>query len=315
MTDVEEMRDAFFDEVLQIAAGDSRVVVLTADHGAFALSKFESQFPERFINVGIAEQNMISMGAGLASTGKRPILYGIAPFMSLRVLEQITLDLAAMSLPVTIASVGAGFTYSTDGSSHLGLQDTAAVMTVPNLEVLNSSDPASTRLFAASTVTAIGPRYVRIEKGELPVLQRKEPDWLFEGCATVREGTSDLVLVSTGAVVHEVIRASEEIQLALGVSPTVVDVHRIKPFPGGRVTELLAGAKHVIAIEESYDALSIQLGMHILRSEVAPKFSSITVQERYFFEGSSRNHMLTLAGLSSDQIAARVSRVWSEGAR
>ena len=136
-----DMRDAFFERLVARARVDSRIVFLTADHGAFALKEFETHMPERYFNVGISEQSMIGVAAGLASSGKIVFAYGITPFVSLRVLEQLTLDVAAGQLPVNVISVGAGFTYSTDGPTHHGLHDIPVMMTVPHMNILNSSDP------------------------------------------------------------------------------------------------------------------------------------------------------------------------------
>jgi transketolase len=126
-----DMRDAFFDAVYELASENSDVYFLSVDHGAFSLERFQKTFPDRYINLGIAEQNMIGVSAGLSLSGKIVFSYGIAPFVSLRVLEQISLDLASMCANVNIISVGAGFTYSTDGPSHHGLQDLSAVLTTP----------------------------------------------------------------------------------------------------------------------------------------------------------------------------------------
>ena len=207
MTDV-DMRDAFFDAVYERAAENPDVYFLSVDHGAFSLDRYQRDFPDRYINVGIAEQNMVGVSAGLALSGKIVFGYGIAPFVSLRVLEQISLDLAGMGSNVNIVSVGAGFTYSTDGPSHQGLQDLSAVLTTPNITILNSSDPATTKAFAGMGVDRKGPKYIRIEKGVLPLLERIDGDDFTIGASLIASGT-DLTIVATGAIVHEAVKAAE----------------------------------------------------------------------------------------------------------
>ena len=160
-----DMRDAFFDAVYDEAAQNPSVYFLSDDHGAFSLERFQKDFPDRYINIGIAEQNMIGVSSGLSLSGKIVYCYGISPFVSLKVLEQISLDLAAIGSNVNIVSVGAGFTYATDGPSHHGLQDLSAVLSTPNITILNSSDPKSTQAFAKIATRQNGPKYIRIIDG------------------------------------------------------------------------------------------------------------------------------------------------------
>src|SRR5687767_11856912 len=113
-----DMRDAFFEELFQIALKDRDVVVLMADQGAMTFKKFEEKIPNQLINVGIAEQNMISVAAGLALSGKKVFVHAIANFTTIRCYEQIKVDLSIMNLPVTIAGIGGGFAYGSDGPTH-----------------------------------------------------------------------------------------------------------------------------------------------------------------------------------------------------
>ena len=110
-----DMRDAFFDKLYEYIAKDKNVLILTADHGAFGLQKIEKDYPSQYYNVGISEQNMISVASGLALTGKKVYVYAINNFVTLRAIEQINIDICSMNLDVNIIGVGAGFTYGTDG--------------------------------------------------------------------------------------------------------------------------------------------------------------------------------------------------------
>ena len=150
---------------------NNNIIFLTDDHGAFALEEFEKTLPKQFFNIGIAEQNLIGLASGLSISGKIVCCYGISPFVSSRVLEHITLDIAAMRSNVSIISVGAGFTYSTDGPSHHGLQEIQHILSIPEIVLLNSSDPFSTSEFAKIAASGNGPHYIRIEKGRLNTLK------------------------------------------------------------------------------------------------------------------------------------------------
>ena len=306
MGDQIDMRDAFFRELLRVAREDPRIIVLTADHGAQALVDFEREFPNRFINVGIAEQNMISVAAGLAAEGKRPVAYGIAPFVSLRALEQITLNVAAMQLPVTIASIGSGFTYSTDGLTHHGLQDVAALLSMPQMTVLNSSDPASTEAFARQVSTCLFPRYVRLEKGLRPSHTRAQGNWENQGWGTIREGDGGCLVITTGAISHSVANAADEVMKLRGALPTVVDVHRLAPFPDAGLFELIARSSSVLVVEEQYPALSQSISFEASSRGLVVDFNFLHAPLEYFHQGADRETMLARAGLSGSDILGRL---------
>jgi transketolase len=228
-----DMRDAFFDELVIAARRDSRIVFLTADHGAFALQALEQEQPDRYINVGISEQNMIGVAAGLAASGKIVFAYGITPFVSLRVMEQLTLDVAAMGLPVNIVSVGAGFTYSTDGPSHHGLLDMAALLAIPKLRILNSSDPRNTKSFIESAISSLRPHYIRIEKEKLGELNRNLPfkDTASHGYSSILGSEArNILVVSTGLITHKVSKILEGVSPSIIGSISHIDVHQIKPL-------------------------------------------------------------------------------------
>ena len=199
-----DMRDAFFEELVSQAKLNSNIVILSADHGAFALEEFAKDNPKQYINIGIAEQNMIGVAAGLAASGKIVFVYGITPFVSLRVLEHLTIDVATMQLPVIVVSVGAGFTYSTDGPTHQGLQDLAAILSVPGMTVLNSSDPVNTSHFVQRAIKEKKPTYIRIEKEKLQEFNRLNSNYQKDGYSLLTNGNSDLMIVSTGSISHDV---------------------------------------------------------------------------------------------------------------
>lgn len=298
------MRDAFFDELARTAENDDRIVFLTADHGAQSLDNFQAKFPERFYNIGIAEQNMVSMAGGLAAKGKIPVVYGIAPFVSLRALEQVTLDVASMNLPVTIVGIGPGFCYSTDGYTHHGLQDVGAMATVPNLRIFNSSDPKSTRYFASNIGIELKPTYVRIEKGQLVSLKRQESDWTDKGFGTVRNGSKSALILTSGAITHEVLRSCDDLERACGVSATVVDVHCLKPIPASDLVELISLHDQTLVVEENYCYLAKEIAFELSRESKTCRLESLAVPERYYTQGGPRQLMRSLGGVANAEITA-----------
>ncbi len=143
MTDLVDIRDAFFDKLYNIAKNDSQVIFMTADMAAFGLVKFKNDLPNQFINVGIAEQNMVSVAAGLALRNKKVFIYTIIPFATERCYEQLSVDACGMNLPITIIGVGPGLTYGSDGPTHHGTQDIAIMRSLPKITILNPFTPNS----------------------------------------------------------------------------------------------------------------------------------------------------------------------------
>ena len=296
-----DMRDAFFQKLVEAATNDPRIVFLTADHGAFALAQFEKLMPFRYINVGIAEQNMIGVAAGLASSGKIPFVYGIAPFVSLRVLEHLMLDVAAMNLPVNIVSVGAGFTYSTDGPSHHGLVDLPAVLTVPNLNVLNSSDPNITSCFVDTAINNGKPNYIRIEKGFFPNIGAVQAENMASGYRIIKNGTH--TIVSTGILLHTVMAAVKDLESSHQVSFKVVDLYEINQSSINSLLKVFKNQKIVVSIEENYaSGMSMRLGHAIALSQSKVEFNCITVPDQYFYEYGDREYVRKFAGIGKDAI-------------
>jgi transketolase len=306
-----DMRDAFFEKLVEAARSDERIIVLSADHGAFALKKFEEEMPERYINMGIAEQNMVGVAAGLAASGKVVFIYGISPFVSLRVLEQLTIDVAAMQLPVNVISVGAGFTYSTDGPTHQGLQDISAVATIPGMTILNSSDPVNTRAFVEMAISSEKPHYIRIEKEKLSEFSANDniEKLKTHGYSKLKKGDSKVLIVATGLLSHLALDVATSFFTKDGTEITVVDVHQIKPLTENLIN-LLIDFNKVIVLEESYKSvLASELALHILDRKLDINLSVVACGENFMFKGSSREEMARDAGLSKEMIVDAITNI------
>lgn len=310
MTDLSniDMRDAFFDAVYEMAKENPDVYFLSVDHGAFSLEKFQKDFPDRYINIGIAEQNMIGVSSGLSLSGKIVYGYGITPFVSLRVLEQISLDLAAMGANVNIVSVGAGFTYATDGPSHQGLQDLPAVLTIPDITLLNSSDPASTQAFAKMGVDKKGPKYIRIEKGTLPLLARKNDEDFLSGVSEIVNG-NDLTIIATGAIVHEALKAAEIIKEELGLNIGVVDLYRVKPLPEDALIKLIKDTNKIVTLEEGYldGGMGSMIAALLAEKSIYKPFLRLGIKNHFCFDYGTRDYLLDLYNLNGKKVAESIN--------
>lgn len=242
-----DIRDAFFDEVHRLASVDRNVVFMTADMGAFSLERFKAELPRQYINTGVAEQNMVSIAAGLALSGKKVFVYTIAPFVTQRCYEQIKVDICGMSLPVTIIGVGGGITYSSDGPTHHAVQDIAIMRALPGMTILSPADSTTSMAAARIAYQSGSPVYVRIDKGNLPLLYESNTDF-STGLAQVKKGR-DVTIVATGIMVPRAFEAAEELA-GHSIEAGIIDVYRLKPLNEALLLSLLNQSKRVVTLEE-----------------------------------------------------------------
>ena len=169
-----DFRNAFFDEFVKIAISDKNVILLTVDTGANSLVKFQAKYPERFINTGVAEQQTINLAAGLALTGKKVFIFSLLSFISMRCFEQIKLNICSLKLPVTIIGLGTGLSFSNYGAPGHGVIDIGLMRMLPEMKILNPSDPVSASSAAKIAYQSKTPVYVRLNKGqEYPIYNDK----------------------------------------------------------------------------------------------------------------------------------------------
>lgn len=242
-----DIRDAFFDEVYTIASKDPDVMFLTADMGAFSLNKFKDDLRSQYINVGVAEQNLVSIAAGLALGGKKVFIYTIAPFITQRCYEQIKIDLCRMQLPVMIIGVGAGITYSSDGPTHHAIQDVAVMRALPEMTILSPSDPITAAAAARIAYQSQGPVYIRIDKGKLPLLYDHNEDF-SNGLALLKKGR-DLVIITTGVMVQQAFKVADELA-GHSIDAGIIDIYRLKPINGELLLALAEPSNRIVTLEE-----------------------------------------------------------------
>ena len=241
---VKDIRDAFFDEIYEIAKKDNNVIFISADADAFSLRKYKKDFPDRFINVGCAEQNMISIASGLALSGKKVFIYAIIPFITMRCFEHIKVNICSMNLPVTIIGAGAGLSFGNDGATHHGVSDISIMRTLPELEIYNPSDFFSAKNIAKLCYENNHPNYVRIDKGKLPDINKNTINY-FLGFSILKNKGSKCV-ISTGFMSHKIIEIFNEIDYEF----SVIDLFRIKPFPI-ELLQILDKYEEIMIIEEN----------------------------------------------------------------
>jgi transketolase len=241
------LRKAFIDSLCKIAADDERVILLTGDLGFMVMEPFRAQFPQRFINVGVAEQNMIGVATGLAEAGFIPYAYSIATFASLRPFEFIRNGPVLHRLPVRIVGMGMGFEYGHGGPSHYALEDVGALRTLPGLTIVIPADSPQTTTALTKTRHLSGPVYYSLGKDDRTLVPGLEGRFELGRVQVVRTG-GDIAIVTMGSIAQEAVAAAEDLALQ-GIDATVIVVSTFNPDPANDLVELLGTFDHVISLE------------------------------------------------------------------
>jgi len=241
-----DLRDAFFDKLYELAVADPDIILLTADMDALSLKKFKHDLPNQYINVGIAEQQLINLAAGLALECKKVFVYAIAPFITQRCYEQIKVSLSYMNLPVTIIGMGPGVTYGSDGPTHHCTQDIANMRALPNMVIYSVSDECVVNnIIEKCNFQNIldSPTYIRLDKGCYPKLYSDEFVSDF-GKGFMTHGVGDTVIISTGTLVHTALEVQKEVE-----DVCVIDLFMLKPY-SFLLLDNLKNVKQIITLEE-----------------------------------------------------------------
>lgn len=243
-------RQAMCNVLIEEGKKNADVLVLTSDsRGSASLAKFAEALPNQIIETGIAEQNLVSISAGLAHSGKRPFAASPACFLSMRSIEQVKVDVAYSNTNVKLVGISGGVSYGALGMSHHSLQDFAVTRAIPNLQVLCPADRFETEAMFRALVHSDSPAYIRL--GRNPVEDCYETsDYGFEigKAVTMKEG-SDITLVGIGETVRVVLDAAVLLEKQ-GINAEVINVHSLKPFDKAAILASAAKTHHVITVEE-----------------------------------------------------------------
>lgn len=302
------MRNRFADTFYELGKKDSRLCVVVADISpAGSIAKFRNEFPNRFINTGVAEQIMIGMVAGMAQRGLRPFAYTIATFTLYRPFEMVRDDLCYQNLPVTIVGIGGGVTYSTLGATHHAQEDVAIASTLPNMTVIAPCDPAET--VAATRWCAAqerGPVYLRLGKAGEPDFTSKAERWEFGKIRMVRPG-DDVCILSYGPIIKQAFGVAEQFE-SRGSGAAVYSVHTLKPLDVEGITDILHRFRHVVVIEECAPngALSMNVERLAWQSKATCRIDTFALQDKFIHCYGSHEDLLAAHGLSIPTICERL---------
>lgn len=303
------MRKAFINRLCELARRDDRICLIIGDLGFSVVEPFAKEFPEQFLNAGVAEQNMIGMATGWSLAENKIIfIYSIANFPTIRCLEQIRNDVCYHKANVKIVSVGGGLTYGSAGFSHHAIEDLAIMRALPEMVVSAPADAHETAAITQLAVDAAGPFFIRIGKNNEPSVH-SNPCSLSIGDPIVYRDNGDILLVSTGTLISEVIKAAEMLEKK-GLAVSVMGIPFLKPLSTGKVLHVLKDKKIVITVEEHtcFGGLGSVIAEIMAENNITLPFHRLCLPELIDYVGSQKE-LRELYGIDAENIEKYVSKV------
>jgi transketolase len=297
------VRDAYFEALAELAAEDERVWALTGDLGIGLFDPVEEAAPGRVLNVGIAEQAMVGIAAGLAYAGKLPFAYSIAPFATSRPHDQVRVDVAMAHANVKLIGVGGGVSYGYLGPTHHAIEDVALMRSLPGMTVLTPGDPGEAHRATRAAAEIDGPVYLRLGKNGEPALLPSDARLEVGRAALLRDG-DDVTLATSGTMLGETLDAADRLAAA-GVNASVLHFATIKPFDAEALVTTAARTGTVLTVEEHsiVGGLGSAAAEALAEDGVPAQLKRIGLRDEFAFAVGSRDHLLREYGLTGNDIA------------
>jgi transketolase len=294
------MRDTFVKCLMKRAASDDSIFVVTPDMGFSVFETFIEKYPERFLNVGIAEQNAIGVACGLALSGKKVYVYSIIPFVTMRCFEQVRIDVSFMRTNVKLVGVGAGLTYGAAGPSHHAIEDIAVMRALPNMTVCCPGDPVETRELITQSFDYEGPMYIRLGKNKEKRIHQESTKIEFGKAATVTEG-DHLVLFTTSNMLEEGKKIADEYE-STGKNITLISMHTMKPIDEECIKRMIQKKIPIVTLEEHnlIGGLGSAVAEVIAESGQAVNFRRIAINDSFCRTVGSHACLRKKMGLAID---------------
>lgn len=301
------MRAAFIRTLIESARADERIFLLVGDVGYSLVEPFAQEFPGRFVNIGIAEQNMTGIATGLALSGKVVFTYSLANFPTLRCAEQIRNDVCYHNANVKVVASGGGLAYGSLGTTHHVTEDIAIMRALPNMTVIAPGDPVESALATRAMAESPGPCYLRLAKTGDPIVHQAIPDFQIGKAIMVRQG-NDITLIATGGILYNAVQAAERLALQ-GVQARLLSMHTLKPLDTEAVLAAAQATGAIITIEEH----SIIGGLGSAVAEVLAEsddshvvFKRLAIKDSFCLQVGSQAYLLEANSLSVTDIVKSV---------
>lgn len=296
------MRRAFVETLCELAEKDPRIILLTGDLGFQMFDEFISRFPGRYLNVGVAEAQLVGMAAGLASEGFRPLTYSIASFMTARPFEHIRVDVAYPGLPVVVVGAGGGFCYSKSGVTHHAPDDIGLMTLLPGMTVVAPGDPNEVRALLPQLLTLVSPSYIRIGKFGEPVFEADSP--MVLGKARCLRAGEKLALITTGETAVPALVAADRLRDECGWSPEIVHFHTIKPLDESSLEDLADRFAGFIVVEEiaPHGGLAAAIAGWVVNSSAPVKMRRLGPPDRFAIGNPEIESLRKMFGYDQESI-------------
>jgi len=302
-------QDIFSETLQRLAAGDRNIIAVTSDsRGSGKLVKFGQEFPDQIVEVGIAEQNLVGVAAGLASCDKKVFAVSPACFLTARSLEQIKNDICYSNNPATVVGISAGVSYGALGSTHHSLHDFAALRAINNIIIVVPADNYETEKATELAAESKIPVYLRFGKKPMPFLTEQKEDFVFGKGRVIIEG-DDVAIIANGETVYPALQAAAKLK-ETGIHATVVSMHTIKPLDTELVSQLADKCKAMITVEEHsvHGGLGEACASFLLQKGYTKKFKIMGIPDEYTVTGS-QVEILSHYGISEEGIAAEARKL------
>ena len=300
-------RDAFWNRVYDLAKADQDIIIVSADLGAPSLDKFRQDLSSQFVSVGIAESNAILISSGLSLAGKKVFVYGIAPFITLRCLEQIRVETGLMKIPITIVGVGAGFGYEESGPTHHLIEDIAVMRAFPNITIHSITDNVMAEYVAKQLCSkSLKANYVRLDRKTFPDIYKKGTAF-SKGFSVIREG-KDCYILATGCMVHtalDLAKRFEKNRISIGV----VDIFTL-PINEKLLAPIVKKMKKIVTLEEHLRAggFGSAIGEFINDNEINVEFKrlGLPIEKGYCYKYGGREAIREYYGLDIKNLIKKI---------
>ena len=300
-------RQAICDTLLEAAKSDKDIVVVCSDsRGSASLTAFADQYPKQFVEMGIAEQNLVTVSAGLASCGKKVFAASPASFLSTRSYEQAKVDVAYSGANVTLIGISGGVSYGALGMTHHSCQDIAAFASLPDMRVYFPSDRFQTNKLIKALLQDEKPAYVRVSRSATEDVYNEEMDFELDRANVISKGT-DALLVACGEMVPYAVKAAEVLAKE-GISVSVLDMYCIKPMDEKTLLELAENSKCVVTVEEHspYGGLGSSVSQ-VISANAPKKVVNIALPDGHLIAGEN-HEIFRYYGMDAEGIAATVKK-------
>lgn len=301
------MRDHFFDALYPHFKENKNLVLISADNGFPTIEKWAETLYGQFYQVGVAEQQMVGMAAGMALRGKKVFCYAICPFVTARVYEFLKLDICARNLPVTMVGIGAGYAYDDAGPTHHTVEDIAIMRALPNIEIYSPADGVTASAIADYLATSKKPSYVRLDRGGMENIYDPYTMVAAQGFSKIGNDVNGLAIISTGIMTHQALKIAQQ------VNSSVIDVWKLKPIHEGFLQNSIWSCSNVVTLEEhrAQGGLGSIISEIFTDNHIKTPLLRIAAEDRFAFELGGRDIVWKNMRLDVPSVVKRIKE-WAD---